>query len=88
MSSNRKDPSLEEGVRNGTLSLILKDGSRVKLQPNRVNVESRLTIGEKEEAYVLGEGSVLGVPRRDLHCSQGNFSKLMAFRKFFELPLN
>ena len=57
-----------EDVRNGPLSMILKDGSRVNLQSNCVIVESSLLVGEEEEAYVMGEGSAPEVQRWDIPC--------------------
>ncbi|RVW74378.1 hypothetical protein CK203_056810 [Vitis vinifera] len=65
---DREDLSMVEDVRNGPLSMILKDGSRVNLQSNCVIVESSLLVGEEEEAYVMGEGSALEVQRRDIPC--------------------
>ena len=36
---DREDPLIVENVRNGPLSMFLKDGSRVNLQSNCVAVE-------------------------------------------------
>ena len=51
-------------------------------------VESRLSVGEEEEAYVMGEGSALEVQRRYIPCFQGNFSILVAFSKVLGLPVD
>ena len=68
------DLSMVEDVRNGPLSMILKDGSRVNLQSNCVAMELSLSVGKEEETYLIREGSA--------------FSKLMAFSKVLGLPVD
>ena len=48
-------------------------------------MESRLSVGEEVEAYVMGKGSALEKQRQDFPYSQGNFSRLVAFSKVLGL---
>ena len=80
-TTDRVDQMLEEKVGNDSLSLILKDGSWVQLQPAWVGTESRSLMGEEEEVDVMGKSRVPLEMQWDSPCSQGSFRRLVAFSK-------